>query len=48
MNEAKETQIPLQNPNLKQQEKSKWEVERGRVGSGLEESTLVQQEEEEE
>ena len=47
MNKAKETQIPLQNPNLKE-EKSKWEVERGRVGSGLEESTLVQQEEEQE
>ena len=47
MNKALETQMPLFNPNLKE-EKSKWEVEGGRVGSGLEESTLVQEEEEEE
>ena len=46
MNKVLETQMMLSNSNLKE-EKSKWEVERGRVGSGLEESTLVQQEEEE-
>ena len=47
MNKALETQMTLSNSNLKE-EKSKWEVERGRVGSGLEESTLVQEQEEEE
>ena len=47
MNKVLETQMTLSNSDLKE-EKSKWEVEGGRVGSGLEESTLVQEQEEEE